>query len=109
MTKPRRRLEVRGSYDAPADATYVNKPTVEPEVLPNLNFSPSNNPNFTNVGVGYNMHGQLIDYNHGGKPATVEEGRERIKKSWVNPRTKATIDVLRDIRMDAYRSRRKYK
>ncbi len=109
MTKPRRRLEVRGNYDAPVDATYVVKPVVEPDILPNLVFSPLNNPNFTRVGVGYNMNGQLIDYNNNGKLTTVEEGREKIKKAWKNPRIKATEDILRDIALDAYRSENKYK
>ena len=113
MTKPRRRLEVRGNYDVPVDNTYVVKPdTVEREV-PNLIYS-TTNPLYGlfGSGIGYNMHGQLIDYFNDGKPVTMDEAKAKAKKYYVSPSERRRNQVewtLHDIAIDKYRNNKKYK
>lgn len=108
MTKPKRRLESRGSYDVPVDNVYVVRPDTVDRVVPNLIYG-QNNRNFYNVGAGYNMHGQFIDYNNNGALITKEEAKRRIKESYVPERKIAAEQALRDIALDAYRAEHKYK
>ena len=113
MTKPRRRLEVRGNYDTPTDAIQVYKPDTTTIEYPNLIYS-STNPLYGlfGSGIGYNMHGQLIDYNNGGIPVTEEEAKQKAKQSYRTPKERATSAAkatLLDIALDSFRTNKKYK
>lgn len=113
MTKPRRRLEVRGSYDAPTDAIQVYKPDTTTVEYPNLIYSKTN-PLYGlfGSGIGYNMHGQLIDYNDDGRPVTEEQAKQKAKQYYVNPRERASSTakvVLMDMALDRFRDNKKYK
>lgn len=105
MTKPRRSLEYRGNYDIPVDNVYVIRPDTIDREVPNLVISPSTNPNYGlfTTGIGYNMQGDLIDYNKG-KSVTEKEAKQRAKeyanRKKVN-RTKDAIDML--FKRDAFK------
>ena len=96
MTKPRRSLEYRGRYDIPVDNVYVVRPDTIDREVPNLVISPSTNPNyglFTTC-IGYNMHGQLIDYNNNGRLVTEEEAKQRAKEYANRKKDNRTKDAL---------------
>lgn len=113
MTKPRRRLEVRGNYDIPTDAIQVYKPDTTTIEYPNLIYS-STNPLYGlfGAGIGYNMHGQLIDYNNGGVQVTEEQAKQKAKQYYRTPKERAISSAkatLLDMSLDKYRANKKYK
>ena len=81
MTKPRRTLEYRGNYEMPIDNVYVVRPDTIDREVPNLVISPSTNPNYGlfSTGIGYNMYGELVDYNNH-RGITEEEAKLRAKE-----------------------------
>ena len=110
---PKRRLEYRGAYDIPTDAIQVYKPDTTTIEYPNLIYS-STNPLYGlfGSGIGYNMHGQLIDYNNGGVPVTEEQAKQKAKQYYRTPRERAVSAAkatLMDIGLDSYRTNKKYK
>ena len=113
MTKPRRRLEVRGNYDIPTDAIQVYKPDTTTIEYPNLIYS-NTNPLYGlfGAGIGYNMHGQLIDYNNGGVQITEEQAKQKAKQYYRTPKervTSAAKVTLMDMALDRFRTNKKYK
>ena len=81
MTKPRRSLEYKGSYDIPVDNVYVVRPDTIDREVPNLVINPRTNPNYGlfSTGIGYNMYGELVDYNNH-RRITEEEAKQRAKE-----------------------------
>ena len=81
MTKRRRSLETKGSYDIPVDNVYVVRPDTIDREVPNLVINPRTNPNYGlfSTGIGYNMYGELVDYNNH-KGITEEEAKLRAKE-----------------------------
>lgn len=83
MGKPRRYLEFRGGYDIPLDNLYVVRPDTVDRSVPNLSLGSldySRNPNYgLSTGVGYNMHGELIDYYDHGRLVSEQEAKQRAK------------------------------
>lgn len=81
----RRSLEIAGSYDVPVDTlpvdntTVIRPDTVDREV-PNLIISPSTNPNYGlfTTGIGYNMYGDLVDYNNN-RFVTEKEAKQKAR------------------------------
>lgn len=67
-------------YVIPSDNISVNRIKVI-DAVPNLNIDPLTNPNFglNSTGVGYNMYGQLIDYNTG-NVISENKAKSRAKK-----------------------------
>ena len=106
MTKPVRRLEYRGRYDVPVDNVYVARPDTIDREVPNLIISPSINPNYGlfTTGIGYNMHGQLIDYNNNGRLVTEEEAKQRAKEYANRKKANKTKEAL-----NSYFERDQYK
>lgn len=82
MTKPRRSLEYRGRYDIPVDNVYVVRPDTIDRQVPNLIIDPRRNSNYGlfSTGIGYNMYGELVDYNNKGHSVTDEEAKRRFKE-----------------------------
>lgn len=112
MPKPRRSLEYRGAYDIPTDAIQVYKPDTTTIEYPNLIYS-STNPLYGlfGSGIGYNMHGQLIDYNNGGVPVTEEQAKQKAKQYYRTPRERARSAakvILMDMALDRFRTNKKY-
>lgn len=93
--RKRRSLEYRGNYEIPVDNLYVTRPDTVYREVPNLVISPSTNPNYGlfTTGIGYNMHGQLIDYNNG-RPVTEQEAKQRAKDYVNRKNANKYIDFL---------------
>ena len=81
MTKRRRSLEYKGSYNIPVDNVYVVRPDTIDREVPNLVINPRTNPNYGlfSTGIGYNMYGELVDYNNH-RGITEEEAKQRAKE-----------------------------
>ena len=98
MSKHKRSLEYKGSYDIPVDNVYVVRPDTIDREVPNLVINPRTNPNYGlfSTGIGYNMYGELVDYNNH-RGITEEEAKQRAKtyvKEKVSSRHKAAINDL---------------
>lgn len=111
MTKPRRSLEYRGRYDVPVDNLYVARPDTIDREVPNLIISPLSNPNYGlyTTGIGYNMHGQLIDYNNDGKLVTKDEAKLRAKEYANRKKANKYKDALNELSSQFVINRSKYK
>lgn len=96
MTKPRRRLDIRGTYEVPVDNLYVVRPDTVDREVPNLIINPSTNPNYGlfTTGIGYNMYGQLIDYNDRGRSVSEEEAKRRAKEYATRKKANRYKDAL---------------
>ena len=106
MTKPRRTLEYRGRYDVPVDNVYVARPDTIDREVPNLIIDPSRNFNYGlfTTGIGYNMYGDLIDYNNRGRSVTEEEAKRRAKEYATKKKANRTKDAIdRIFRSDVFK------
>lgn len=111
MTKPKRSLEYRGKYDIPVDNVQVARPDTVDREVPNLYIDPLINRNYSlySTGIGYNMHGELIDYHNNGKLVTEEEAKQRAKEYAIRKKANRTKDALEDLRLHFAIGRNKYK
>jgi hypothetical protein len=86
VSKPKRRLEYRGSYEVPinsnipVDATSVVRPDTTEIEYPNFIFGiDNNNYGLFTTGISSDINGNLIDYNNNGISISQEEAIDRIK------------------------------
>ena len=100
MTKPRRRLDIRGDYEIPADNLYVARPDTTDRIVPNLIIEKGNkNYGLQGNGIWYNMHGQLVDYNnlgHNTSSISVEEAKRRAKVIGTKRKENRVRDAFND-------------
>jgi len=105
-------LETANTYVEPADNTNVYRKDTTSIEYPNLIYS-STNPLYGlfGSGIGYNMHGQLIDYSNGGIPVTEEQAKKLTKAHYISPEDRRygrIVSTLYDMRLDKYRINKKY-
>ena len=111
MTKRRRSLEYKGSYDIPVDNVYVARPDTIDREVPNVRLTNLQNPNMFYNNLHSTKWGGIGDVydilTH--KKVSDDNARQRIKDNYI-PRQKAAIEeILRDMALDKYRTNKKYK